>query len=149
LRQAEPESEDADGKLVAASSSQSPPLTAKAAVMQTTLRVEHPRLWQGLKDPYLYRALVTLRSAKGVVLDRVSQPLGLRTMTFDRDKGFFLNGEHLFLQGASMHQDRPVKGWAISRADQEQDFDLLTDMGGNAVHKCQRRLHAFRFVQAQ
>ena len=32
-----------------------------------------------------------------------------------------------------MHQDRPVKGWAISQADQAQDFDLLRDMGGNAV----------------
>jgi beta-galactosidase len=32
-----------------------------------------------------------------------------------------------------MHQDRPVKGWAISRADQRQDFDLLQDLGANAV----------------
>src|SRR6185437_1907646 len=63
----------------------------------------------------------------------VTQPLGLRTLAFDPNKGFFLNGEHLFLRGASMHQDRPVKGWAISAADQEQDFDYLLDMGGNAV----------------
>jgi beta-galactosidase len=32
-----------------------------------------------------------------------------------------------------MHQDRPIKGWAISRADQEEDFDLLRDLGANAV----------------
>ena len=32
-----------------------------------------------------------------------------------------------------MHQDRPIKGWAISDADQKQDFDLLVDMGGNVV----------------
>jgi beta-galactosidase len=32
-----------------------------------------------------------------------------------------------------MHQDRPVKGWAVSRADRVQDFDLLQEMGGNAV----------------
>jgi beta-galactosidase len=143
--------EDADGKIVAAASSQSGPLTTKVALLQTTLRIEHPRLWQGLKDPYLYRAVVTLRSAKGVILDRVSQPLGLRTMTFDRDRGFFLNGEHLFLQGASMHQDRPVKGWAISRADQEQDFDLLTDMGGNAVRLAhyQHDQHSYEIADAR
>ena len=125
--------EAADGKIVASTSSQSGGLSAKVVVVAATLRIPQPRPWQGLKDPYLYRTVVTLRSPPGEILDRVSQPLGLRTLAFDPDKGFFLNGQHLFLQGASMHQDRPVKGWAISRADQQQDFDYLLDMGGNAV----------------
>ncbi|MDB6008850.1 MAG: glycoside hydrolase [Gammaproteobacteria bacterium] len=127
--------EDADGKVVAASTAPSTPieLTAKVVVTSATLRIPQPRLWQGVKDPYLYRTVVTLRSPRGEILDRVTQPLGLRTLAFDPDKGFFLNGEHLLLHGASMHQDRPVKGWAISRADQEQDFDILADMGGNTV----------------
>ena len=137
--------EDAEGKVVAStaggSDAPSAPgaqggpvaLTAKVVVATATLRIAQPRLWQGTKDPYLYRVVVTLRSPRGEILDRVSQPLGLRTLAFDPDKGFFLNGEHLLLHGASMHQDRPVKGWAISRADQEQDFDYLVDMGGNAV----------------
>src|SRR5258708_12767524 len=76
---------------------------------------------------------MTIRSDTGSVLDRVSQPLGFRTVKFDSDRGFFLNGEHLFLKGVSMHQDRPVKGWAISRADQREDFDLLGGLGANAV----------------
>ena len=143
--------EDAEGKVVASTAgggsapagASAPPapgaqgapvvLTAKVVVATATLRIAQPRLWQGVKDPYLYHAVVTVRSARGEILDRVSQPLGLRTLTFDPDKGFFLNGQHLLLHGASMHQDRPVKGWAISRADQEQDFDILVDMGGNAV----------------
>jgi beta-galactosidase len=127
--------EDADGKVVAGSAAPSTPiqLTAKVVVTSATLRIPQPHLWQGMKDPYLYRTVVTLRSPKGEILDRVTQPLGLRTLAFDPDKGFFLNGEHLLLHGASMHQDRPVKGWAISRADQEQDFDILADMGGNTV----------------
>jgi beta-galactosidase len=124
---------DATGKTVATASSRPPALTAKGALVRTILRIRHPRLWQGVKDPYLYQTIVTLRSSKGAVLDRISQPLGVRTTRFDPDKGFFLNGEHLFLKGCSMHQDRPVKGWAISRADQAQDFDILTDMGANAV----------------
>jgi beta-galactosidase len=101
--------------------------------VERTLHVEHPRLWQGMKDPYLYKVFMTVRSTQGRDLDQVVQPLGLRSLNFDSDKGFFLNGEHLFLKGASMHQDRPAKGWAISQADQAQDFDLLRDMGGNAV----------------
>jgi beta-galactosidase len=61
------------------------------------------------------------------------QPLGLRTLRFDPDQGFFLNGEHQYLKGASMHQDRPVRGWAISKADQVEDFDILCDLGATAT----------------
>lgn len=106
---------------------------AAPTVVSVTLRVSRPRLWQGTKDPYRYRTVLTLRSEGGAVLDRVTEPLGLRTLAFDPDKGFFLNGEHLFLRGVSMHQDRADKGWAISAEDQKQDFDFLTDMGANAV----------------
>ena len=78
--------------------------------------IPHPRLWQGTQGSVsLPHASSPSRSPRGAILDRVVQPLGLRTVAFDPDKGFFLNGEHLFLHGASMHQDRPVKGWAISR----------------------------------
>jgi beta-galactosidase len=124
--------EDAGGGIVAIKS-----LKTTAAVgsteMQTQLRVEHPRLWEGIKSPYLYRSVLTIRSDTGKILDRVVQPLGLRTVKLDSERGFFLNGEHMFLKGASMHQDRPVKGWAISHADQREDFDLLQDLGANAV----------------
>jgi beta-galactosidase len=123
---------DASGNVIVSKSLRSS-VSARAIAIQSRLRVAHPRLWQGQRDPYLYRTVMTIRSEKGLVLDRVTQPLGLRTMKFDPDHGFFLNGEHLRLNGASMHQDRPIKGWAISRADQEQDFGLLGDLGANAV----------------
>ena len=83
--------------------------------------VPHPHLWNGIKDPYLYQAVVELRSGDKVV-DSVVQPLGLRFYHVDPDKGFFLNGEHYHLHGVSRHQDRFNKGWAISEADMEQDL---------------------------
>jgi len=124
--------EDAGGGIVASKSLKTTAAVG-STVTQTQLRVEHPRLWEGIKSPYLYRSVLTIRSDTGTILDRVSQPLGFRTMRFDSDRGFFLNGEQMFLKGVSMHQDRPVKGWAISRADQSQDFDLLQELGANAV----------------
>ena len=124
--------EDPAGGTVASTS-----LKATAApgssVMQTRLHIDHPRLWEGTTSPYLYRSLMVIRTDTGQILDRVSQPFGFRTIKFDAARGFFLNGKHLFLKGVSMHQDRPVKGWAISGADQRQDFDLLQDLGANAV----------------
>jgi beta-galactosidase len=125
---------ESESKVVVASESSRVSISpAQPVLVEHTLHVDRPRLWQGMKDPYLYKLLMTVRSTQGLDLDQVAQPLGLRSLKFDSDKGFFLNGEHLFLKGASMHQDRPGKGWAISQADQAQDFDLLRDMGGNAV----------------
>jgi beta-galactosidase len=125
---------DASDKVVA-SAANATQLSAASAVtvLQSDLTITSPRLWQGTRDPYLYGTIVTVRSSEGAVLDRVRQPLGLRTMKFDADKGFFLNGEHQYLRGVSMHQDRPMKGWAISNADQAEDFDILADLGANAV----------------
>ena len=124
--------EDAVGGVVASTTLKSTAASGTFA-MQTRLHVDHPRLWEGVKNPYLYRSLMVIRSDTGKILDRVTQPLGFRTVKFDSDRGFFLNGRHMFLKGVSMHQDRPVKGWAISDADQRQDFDLLQDLGANAV----------------
>jgi beta-galactosidase len=125
--------EDASGKIVTKNTSGAIRLTATVNVVRTIHRIAHPRLWQGTKDPYLYRVVLIVRSQNGVVLDRVVQPLGLRTMAFDANRGFFLNGEHLLLKGAARHQDRPIKGWAISPADIDEDFDIMADMGANAV----------------
>ncbi|MGH8314190.1 MAG: glycoside hydrolase family 2 TIM barrel-domain containing protein [Steroidobacterales bacterium] len=125
--------EDATGRVVASNEKRSGLRAGTTVEITSELKVDHPHRWQGVADPYLYRIVVRLRSAKGEVLDEVSQPLGLRTLVFDADNGFFLNGEHLWLLGASMHQDRPVRGWALSHEDRLQDFDLLQEMGGNAV----------------
>jgi len=125
--------EDGSGHVVATDEKRPELAPGKTVVSDSELDLKGPRLWKGATDPYLYRIVVTLRSSKGDVLDQVVQPLGLRTMTFDPQKGFYLNGQHMMLVGASMHQDRPVKGWAISRSDREQDFDLLQEMGGNAI----------------
>ena len=124
--------QDASGATVAERSFKATSAPGSAA-LQAQLRVEHPRLWRGVEDPYLYRAVMTIRSRRGAILDSVSQPLGLRSVKFDAEHGLFLNGKHVFLRGASMHQDRPIKGWAISAADQRQDFDLLQELGANAV----------------
>jgi beta-galactosidase len=126
---------DRDGRLVAATSQLSAPIAPGAVfVAHAELSFATPRLWQGVRDPYLYHIVVSLKSAPpGAVLDRVIQPLGLRTFKFDADKGFFLNGQHQYLKGVALHQDRVEKGWAVTDADQEEDFAILADLGANAV----------------
>ena len=105
--------------------------------------VPQPHLWNGREDPYLYRAVVELRSTDDVV-DAVEQPLGLRFYSVDPDKGFFLNGKPYRLHGVNRHQDRPDKGWAISEADQDEDIALLKEIGATVV-RCAHYQHSDYF----
>jgi len=102
-----------------------------------------PHLWNGRRDPYLYRAVAELQSTNGVV-DTVEQPLGLRFYRVDPDQGFFLNGKPYHLHGVNRHQDRPDKGWAISEADQDEDLALLKEMGATVV-RCAHYQHSDYF----
>lgn len=97
------------------------------------LSIASPHRWNGRADPYLYRVSVEVADRKGQVLDRVDQPLGLRTVAIDPNRGFILNGRPLRLHGVTRHQDRLDKGWAISDADHSEDMALIEEMGANTV----------------
>ena len=71
-------------------------------VVTLNLAVEHPHLWHGTEDPYLYTA-VTVLLKDGVEVDRVEEAIGLRYFTIDREKGLFQNGPfrfHITLRGS-------------------------------------------------
>lgn len=135
--------EDADGKRVA--SVDQPILLAPSVTAPYDLQVTVPKphLWNGRKDPYLYRATVELRTSDALV-DSVEQPLGLRFYRVDPDKGFFLNGQPYHLHGVDRHQDRPDKGWAISEADQDEDMRLITELGCTVI-RCAHYEHSDYF----
>ena len=104
----------------------------KVSEVVQQLSVPQPRLWQGRQDPHLYKVVVELRSG-GKLLDRVEQPLGIRTFRIDPDKGLFLNEKPLPLHGVSRHQDLWGKGAALSDADHERDMDLIEEIGANTI----------------
>jgi len=121
---------------VVADTTTTPVSVAAATGLQTTqtVTIANPRLWQGRTDPYLYKANVEVRdTVAGTVTDTVTQPLGLRAVTIDANTGMFLNGAHLSLHGVNRHQDVLDRGWAIGDADQVRDFDLMDEMGVNAL----------------
>jgi len=134
---------DADGNQVA--DSKQPIALAPNATSPYWLRltVPHPHLWNGRLDPYLYQAVIELRSGDSVV-DSVEQPLGLRFYSVDPDKGFFLNGKPYHLHGVDRHQDRFNKGWAISGADMDEDLQLIKEMGATVI-RCAHYQHSDYF----
>ncbi|WP_068676983.1 glycoside hydrolase family 2 TIM barrel-domain containing protein [Oceanobacillus sp. Castelsardo] len=94
--------------------------------------IEQPILWNGRKNPYLYEVKVSLTSYNDTV-DEVSIPFGVRYFNVDPESGFFLNGEHLPLHGVARHQDRKDKGWAITKDDQEEDMELIKEVGATSI----------------
>ena len=98
----------------------------------TTLSITNPHRWNGRKDPYLYQVRINIMR-DGRLVDSTTQPLGIRTFSIDKDKGFMLNGQSYPLHGVNRHQDRPNKGWAISNADHDEDMKLILEMGCNAI----------------
>ena len=94
--------------------------------------LERPHLWDGVKNPYLYKGVVILRK-DGKEIDKVEQPLGLRYYTTDADRGFFLNGKHLPLHGVCRHQEWAEVGNALRPMHHEEDTRLMLEMGVNAI----------------
>lgn len=100
----------------------------------TTLQnipIYRPRLW-ALEDPYLYKVITLVKSAQGKVIDSVQTRLGIRTLKFDANEGFFLNGKHLKIQGTNNHQDHAGVGSALPDDLQYYRIGLLKEMGANA-----------------
>ena len=97
-----------------------------------TMAIEHPHLWDGVRDPYLYTCAVRL-VLNGEVQDEVSQRFGVRSFHVDPQKGFFLNGRAYPLHGVSRHQDRKGLGNAITREMHEEDMQLIKELGANTI----------------
>lgn len=134
---------DRQGK-VAASGTQALALASAApGEARTVLDVARPHLWNGVADPYLYTLRVEVL-ADGKPVDTVTQDVGIRTMRFDPDQGFFLNGKHLALHGVNRHQESGASGWASTQQELERDYALIKEIGANTV-----RLAHYQHAQAE
>jgi beta-galactosidase len=122
---------DAAGKQVAIVSN---PLAVPAAGDQTvasSLNVPRPQRWD-IDHPYLYTLVSEILDGSRVV-DRYTTPFGIRTVVFDRQKGFLLNGRHVKIQGVCDHSDLGALGSAVNRRATERQLQILKGAGVNAI----------------
>ena len=126
------ELQDASGKRLQQVSSSVTVAPGAMVPVKQILAIKKPHLWSGRKDPYLHTVLVEV-SMDGKVVDQVAQPLGLRTVRIDQDRGFLLNGKPYDLHGVNRHQERKDKGWALSNSDHDEDHQLILDIGATAL----------------
>ena len=94
-------------------------------------KLANPALWS-VDEPNLYSAIVTVES-DGKARDAERVTFGVRTAVFDADKGFFLNGKPLKIQGTCNHQDHAGVGAALPDRLQWFRLGVLREMGCNAV----------------
>ncbi len=95
-----------------------------------TLKDVH--LWNGRKDPYLYRCEAEIVE-DGEVVDNVCNRFGCRSFKIDPENGFILNGEEYPLRGVSRHQDRWGVGNALLPEHHEEDIDLICEVGATTI----------------
>ncbi|HOT15660.1 MAG TPA: beta-galactosidase GalB [Bacteroidales bacterium] len=93
--------------------------------------IEKPNLWS-VENPYLYKVVTTVISGKKV-LDTYETPLGIRTFTFDANKGFLLNGKKVKINGVCNHHDLGCLGAAINVRALERQLEILKSMGVNGI----------------
>ncbi len=92
--------------------------------------IRAPQLWSP-ETPRLY-TLVTIIASGGRIVDRVETEFGVRTVGFDAEKGFLLNGKPYRLKGTSNHQDHAGVGSALPDGLQYFRIARLKEMGCNA-----------------
>lgn len=93
--------------------------------------VTYPQRWSP-DTPDLYQVVSTVTTG-GKTVDTYTTPLGIRTVEFTVDQGFFLNGDPVDIKGVCLHHDFGALGSAISNRALERQLEILRAMGCNAI----------------
>lgn len=102
--------------------------------IQTKATIANPKLWgTGIhQKPNRYVAVTTV-TQNGKTVDVYETLFGIRTLKFDPNAGFFLNGEHIKLNGVCDHHDLGALGSAVNYRALQRQLEMLAEMGTNAI----------------
>ena len=122
---------DADGKQVASKRVRVSDGKKGITKETVTLKVSKPQRWD-LSSPYLYTLKTELLS-NGKRIDGSETKVGLRTLKFDADKGFALNGRWMKVKGVCLHHDAGVLGAVVPHDVWKRRLQNLKEIGVNAI----------------
>ena len=123
---------DAEGKEVAKASRKIADGEVGLTGQTLTLRVNNPKRWD-LDTPYLY-TLKTMLLSDEELIDAAETKVGLRTLEFNPDKGFALNGRWMKVKGVCLHHDAGVLGAVVPPEVWERRLlNLKKYIGVNAI----------------
>ena len=121
------EIKDADGKIVAAHSSDK----MFGNQIEQNIGVPYPKLWSP-ETPYLYTAHSKLYQGTELKDELVTR-FGIRSVVFDRDKGMVLNGKVRKFKGVCLHHDLGPLGAAVNKSALKRQIRILKNMGCDAI----------------
>lgn len=116
-----------EGEVVIAVDGQKQAVMNENGYAKAEFIIKNVHLWNGVEDPYLYTASAWFGG------DNISSRFGCRSMGFDPQRGFLLNGRIYPLRGVSRHQDRKGLGNALTLAEHREDMEIIREIGANTV----------------
>lgn len=119
------------GKVVAETNDEYDLGSGKDRVYTQSLVVKDPMKWD-LDSPNMYQAVTTI-SERGNVIDEYVTSFGIRTIEFDKDTGFFLNGRNTYVKGVCIHHDGGLVGAAVPEGVWRRRLEILKKAGVNAI----------------
>ena len=103
----------------------------KTTEFKTSFTTNQPKLWSP-DAPQLYQTTVSLEENKQV-LDKRTVSYGIRSFSFNAEKGFVLNGKQVLINGACVHHDDGIIG-AMAFDDAEiRKVKLMKEAGFNLI----------------
>jgi len=122
---------DAAGRAATRSTSNVAIPAGGSQTQPVTVSVTRPQRWD-MDHPYLYTLVSEVRQNNQVV-DRYETPFGIRTIAYDKQKGFLLNGQAHKIQGVCNHHDLGALGAAVNLRATERQLEIMKGAGVNAI----------------
>lgn len=122
---------DPDGAKVGTADASAVIAAGETQSVSATVALANPTLW-AIGAGKLYEAQISAKVGNRVQRSK-RVTYGYRSIRFDKDTGFYLNGIHTKLKGVCVHHDGGCIGAAENRSAIERQVDILTNMGCNAI----------------
>jgi beta-galactosidase len=122
---------DASNKVIAHTTNDATIPAGSSLIIPSSLTVQHPQQWD-TEHPYQYTLVSQVMDGKTSV-DRYTTLFGIRTIAFDKEKGFLLNGRHVRIQGVCNHGDLGALGTAVNLRALERQLEIMKGAGANAI----------------
>jgi beta-galactosidase len=103
--------------------------------VNSSVAITKPRLWNPLttKQRASMYVATTRVNIGNITIDTYETPFGVRSVTFDPEKGLLVNGQHVRIQGVNQHHDLGALGAAFNVRAAESRLSCLQALGCNAI----------------
>jgi beta-galactosidase len=116
-----------------------------SSTLNVSFEIMNPEVWSP-ETPKLYKAICKI-SANNKIIDSTETCFGIRTIRFDAQNGFILNGKKYRIKGGAMHSNNGPLGAIANNRAEERRVELMKNAGFNAI-RCGHNPPSTAFLDA-